>query len=211
LKGYWDILGITQTAASSLTWFRNAIEPKNSEEIFEKYSKFAQNISPGSEGLIFLPYLMGERTPHWDPDAKGVFFGLKMKHNKAHMIRAIMEGVSYSIKECMDIIQDLGVDTKYVKVMGGGSKSRAWNQILSDVLGKKIGTLKTSDTGAIGNLILSALGIKYFSHLEEAEKLIILYDNFSPIPENTKKYNLYFEIYKEIYQRTKDIMKSLKD
>lgn len=211
LEGYWDILGITQTAASSLTWFRNAIERENSEEIFRIYSELAQNISPGSEGLIFLPYLMGERTPHWNPDAKGVFFGLKMKHNKAHMIRAIMEGVAYSIKESMDIIRELGVDTSDVTVMGGGSKSRVWNQILSDILGKKIGTLKTSDTGAIGNLILSALGINYFSNVDEAEKLIIRYDNFSPISENTKKYSSYFEIYKKIYQQTKDIMKRLKD
>ncbi|MGY4687959.1 xylulokinase [Petrotoga sp. DB-2] len=211
LEGYWDILGITQTAASSLTWFRNAIERENSEEIFRIYSELAQNISPGSEGLIFLPYLMGERTPHWDPDAKGVFFGLKMKHNKAHMIRAIMEGVSYSIKESMDIIRELGVDTSDVTVMGGGSKSRVWNQILSDILGKKIGTLKTSDTGAIGNLILSALGINYFSNVDEAEKLIIRYDNYSPISENTKKYSSYFEIYKKIYQQTKDLMKRLKD
>ncbi|MEA2066297.1 MAG: xylulokinase [Thermotogota bacterium] len=211
LEGYWDILGVTQTAASSLKWFRNAFDPDSGEDIFKEYTRFAKTISAGSEGLIFLPYLMGERTPHWDSKAKGTFFGLKMKHKKSHMIKAIMEGVSYSLKDCMDIVQELGVDADYVSVVGGGSKSELWRKILSDVLGKEVRTLKTQDTGAIGNLILAGLSVGYIKDTKDAESLIEHSDCIQPDQENTLKYKKCFKLYKDIYNQTKYIMRRMED
>jgi xylulokinase len=209
LEGYWDILGITQTAASSLTWFRNVFDKERNNEVFDEYSSLAKGVSLGSEGLVFLPYLMGERTPLWDSKARGVFFGLTMKHSKAHMVRAIMEGVSFSIKDCMKVVEELGVKFDSVNVMGGGSKSPVWRKIQSDVYGKKVRTLETQDTGAIGNLILALLATNEIGDPGEAAKLIRHVETVIPDPIRAKKYENLFGIYKEIYVSTRSIMEKL--
>lgn len=209
LEGYWDILGITQTAASSLTWFRNTFDKERNSEVFDEYSSLAKGVSLGSEGLVFLPYLMGERTPLWDSKARGVFFGLTMKHSKAHMVRAIMEGVSFSIKDCMKVVEELGVKFDSVNVMGGGSKSPIWRKIQSDVYGKKVRTLETQDTGAIGNLILALLATNEIGDPREAARLIRHVETVIPDPIRAKKYENLFGIYKEIYENTRSIMEKL--
>lgn len=209
LEGYWDILGITQTAASSLTWFRNCFDKERSSEVFDEYSSLAESISLGSEGLVFLPYLMGERTPLWDSKARGVFFGLTMKHSKAHMVRAIMEGVSFSIKDCMKVVEELGVNFDSVNVMGGGSKSSVWRKIQSDIYGKKVRTLETQDTGAIGNLILALLATNEIGDPREAAKLVRRVETVIPDPIRSKRYENLFGIYKRIYDSTHSIMEEL--
>jgi xylulokinase len=209
LEGYWDILGITQTAASSLTWFRNTFDKDRSNEVFDEYSSMAEKVSPGSEGLVFLPYLMGERTPLWDSKARGVFFGLTIKHSKAHMVRAIMEGVSFSIKDCMKVIEELGVSFDGVNVMGGGSKSPVWRRIQSDVYGKKVMTLETQDTGSIGNLILTLLAMKEIRDPLEAARLVRRVETVDPDPARAEKYENLFGIYKRIYDRTHSMMAEL--
>jgi xylulokinase len=209
LQGYWDILGITQTAASSLTWFRNAIDPDAGQDVFEKYSDAARDIPSGSEGLLFLPYLMGERTPHWDSKARGVFFGLTMKHSKANMIRAIMEGVAFSIKDCMDVVEELGVSFESVNVLGGGSKSSVWRKIQSNIYGKKVRTLETQDTGAIGNLILASLAIGLIRDPGEAANLIKHRETVRPESSEVEKYKKMFRIYRKVYQNTSELMAEL--
>jgi len=211
LEGYWDVLGVTQTAASSLTWFRNTFDPEASDKIFEKYSELAENVPQGAEGLIFLPYLMGERTPHWNSKARGVFFGLRMNHNKAHMIRAIMEGVAYSIKDCVEVFRELGINFDSVSVMGGGSKSKVWRKILADVLGKEVRTLEVQDTSAIGNLILAGFATGLFKNHSDVELLIRHRDSIFPNQENIKKYEKNFIIYRKIYNKTKSLMAEMEE
>ena len=206
IDGYWDILGITQTAASSLTWFRNAFDPDASAEIFEHYSELANEIDEGSNGLIFLPYLMGERTPHWDSDAKGVFFGVKMMHTKAHFIRAIMEGVAYSIKDCVEVMeQNLG-DIGDIRLIGGGSKSDVWRKILSNVVGKRLLIPEVQDAGAIGNLILAGFSMGFLGDVRDAEALIRYQVELYPMVEKVKLYERLFNLYRQIYGATRDIM-----
>jgi len=209
LEGYWDLLGVTQTAASSLTWFRNSFDPDSGQEIFEEYSNMAANVSLGSEGLIFLPYLMGERTPHWNPEASGVFFGIKITHEKSHFVRAIMEGVAYSLKECSLIMEELGIYPVKISLTGGGSKSEIWQNIVSDVLNKEISIPRINDTSILGNLILSLLALDYLKKPEEAKSLIKSSERILPNSKNVEKYNMLFQIYKEIYMKTKDTMKKL--
>jgi len=206
LEGLWDILGVTQTAASSLTWFRNTFDSEGDENIFERYSKMAEEVPCGSQGLFFLPYLLGERTPHWNPDAKGVFFGIQMKHGKSFFIRAVMEGVAFSLRESFEIMKEKGISFESVCLMGGGSKSPVWKKILADVLNKPVKTLISKDTGATGNLILTALALGYISSPEEALKFIREEDSCDPVKECSKKYDNNFNKYKEIYRLTHEIM-----
>jgi len=205
IDGMWDFLAITQTAASSLTWFKNTFDKDAEDNIYEEYSKLAGSIIPGSEGLIFLPYLMGERTPHWDPYARGVFFGMGMNHTKGHFIRAIMEGVVFSIRECLDILKELGLSIDRVISMGGGSKSDVWCQIQADNFKKEINTLKCNESGAMGNLILSLFALGKISSIEEAKKIIKTEKEYKPKLDNSDIYRKGFNKYKGLYRSIKKI------
>jgi xylulokinase len=205
LKGKWDFLGITQTAASSLTWFRNTFDETADGDIFREYSRIAAKIPAGSEGLIFLPYLLGERTPLWDSKARGVYFGLGMNHKKAHMVRAIMEGVVYSLKSCLDVFKDLGVEIKDIRTLGGGSKSQVWRQIEASSFGSEVVTLTSDEPSAIGNMILSMLGTGAIRSVEEAKKLIQAGDITSPVEKEKMIYKEGYKKYLELYERVKDL------
>lgn len=207
IDGMWDFLAITQTAASSLTWFKNTFDADAEDNIYEEYSKLAKSIVSGSEGLIFLPYLMGERTPHWDSYARGVFFGMGMNHNKGHFIRAIMEGVVFSIRECLDILKELGLSIDKVVSMGGGSKSDVWCQIQADNFEKEVNTLKCNESGAMGNLILSLFALGKISSIEEAKKIVEIEKDYKPNINNYDIYKKGFKKYKDLYRSIKKIYK----
>jgi xylulokinase len=205
LKGKWDFLGITQTAASSLTWFRNTFDSEADGDIFREYSRIAARVPAGSDGIIFLPYLLGERTPFWDSNARGVYFGLGMNHTKAHMIRALMEGVVYSLKSCLDVFSDLGVTIKDIRTLGGGSRSDVWRQIEASVFNSEISTLSSDEPSAIGNMILSMLGTGEIHSAEEARKLIRTGETTSPVEKAKRTYESGYEKYLTLYERIKDL------
>jgi len=205
LEGKWDLLGITQTAASSLTWFRNTFDSGSDGEIFKDYSKIASEVEAGSQGLIFLPYLLGERTPYWDSKARGVYFGLSMNHKKAHMVRAIMEGVVFSLKNCMDVFEELGIGLTSIKTLGGGSKSPVWRQIEASVFNKPIHTIEAEEPSAIGNFILASLGTGNIKSVEEAKKFIKVTQREQPIKEEQKLYLGQYEKFLKLYDRIKDM------
>lgn len=208
IEGMWDFLAITQTAASCLTWFKNTFDKDAGSDIYENYTKIASEIIPGSENLIFLPYIMGERTPHWDPYARGVFFGMGINHNKGHFVRSIMEGVVYSIRECLDILRELGLKIDKIISMGGGSKSDIWCQIQADNFKKEVYTLKCGESGAMGNLILSLFALEEISSIEEAEKLIKIDKKYKCDEKNDIVYMEGFNKYKELYRSLKKFMKN---
>ncbi len=205
LKGKWDFLGITQTAASSLTWFRNTFDSEADGDIFREYSRIAARVPAGSDGITFLPYLLGERTPLWDSNARGVYFGLGMNHTKAHMIRALMEGVVYSLKSCLDVFRDLGVTIKDIRTLGGGSRSDVWRQIEASVFNSEISTLSSDEPSAIGNMILSMLGTGEIQSAEEARKLIRTGETTSPVEKAKMIYESGYEKYLTLYERIKDL------
>jgi xylulokinase len=207
VPGTWHIMGVTQGAGLSLKWLRDNLCSSEKEasrlsgiDVYDILSKEASLSKPGSEGLIYLPYIMGERTPHLDPFAKGVFFGITARHNKNDMVRAVMEGVAYSLKDCMDIIKEMGVEIKEVRASGGGGKSQLWRQIQSDMFQTQVTTINSSEGPALGVAILALVGVGVYSSVQEAcDNIIKTRTIQQPIKENSIIYNKYHKVYKDLY------------
>jgi xylulokinase len=155
VRGKWHIMSVTQGAGLSLQWFRNQLARGID---YDTLAAEAAKAPAGSEGLFWLPYLMGERTPHLDATARGGWIGLTAKHARADMIRSLIEGVCYSQKDCLDIIEQLGVLVQSVRVSGGGGRSAFWRQVLADVLDKPVVTLETQEGSAYGAALLALAG-----------------------------------------------------
>lgn len=213
----WHIMGVTQGAGLSLQWFRNNF---CHEEIsaagligvdpYYLIDKAAEKVGVGSNGLIYLPYLMGERTPHLDPDCRGVFFGISAKHSKRDFLRAVMEGVAYSLKNCLDIIIEMGIPVNQVRASGGGGKSLLWRQIQADVFGTPICTVNSSEGPALGVAILAGVGAGVYSSVPEAcDQTVTVVTNQDYNAENNKTYEGYCKLYNNLYKSLKDEFKSL--
>lgn len=164
VKGKWHVMGVTQGAGLSLQWFRNQLAPGAD---YDALMADAATASAGSQGLYWLPYLMGERTPHLDAQARGGWIGLTARHRRADLIRALIEGVSYSQKDCLDILESLGVKVASVRASGGGAKSPFWRQVLADVFGKPVVTLASQEGSALGGALLAMVGSGEFSGVPE--------------------------------------------
>ncbi len=160
VPGKWHVMGVTQGAGLSLQWFRNELMPGvDYDAIMQEGAK----APAGSEGLFWLPYLMGERTPHLDAQARGGWIGLTAKHTRAELIRSVIEGVSYSQKDALEIIQGLGAPVKSVQASGGGARSPFWRQILADVFRKPVVSLASQEGSAQGAALLAMVGTGAFS------------------------------------------------
>lgn len=211
VPGAWHMMGVTQGAGLSLKWFRdnfctNEIEVAKGMGIdpYVLMTKEAEKVPTGSRGVIYLPYLMGERTPHLNPKAKGVFFGLSAAHTKNEMLRAVIEGVSYSLLDCMEIIKDTGMNPTNVMVSGGGGKSELWRQILADMFNCKVSTNKSSEGPALGVALLAGVGTGVYKDIDEACSIAISENSVQfPKEENSLVYKRYYEIYKKIYDDLK--------
>jgi xylulokinase len=164
----------------------------------------AENVSPGSDGLIFLPYLSGERTPYADPYARGVFFGISYVHGPDHFVRAILEGVAFSQFDCLSLMNEVGIKSDKVILFGGGAKSKIWRQIIADIFNKRIATLNIEEGPSYGGALLAGVGCGvYESVVEAAKKVIKEIDEVNPLPENIEKYKHIYEIYKSLYKDLK--------
>jgi xylulokinase len=209
LPKHWITLGITQTAGESLQWFKTAFDPQDdpqtgSGDIFNRYNQAVAQVPDGSGGVIFLPYLNGERTPYWDPNARGVFFGLNLATEKASMIKAIMEGVSFALRNNIETIEALGIQIDEVRAVGGGLKSPVWLQTLGKILKKPVSTVNMPDTANLGNILLcgKALGMMS-SYQQSVERMVVVeqvvhYPGGVPIYE--KQYALFLELYPQLRQ-----------
>lgn len=157
------------SAAGSLQWYRDTLAPG---EKFDDLLAPAAEIPPGSEGLLFLPYLTGERTPHPDPLARGAFVGLTSRHTKAHMTRAVLEGVAFGLKDSFVLMENAGLPSQLeVRVAGGGARSLLWRQILADILGSPLVTTNSTEGAAYGAALLAAVGAGVFPDVANACKL----------------------------------------
>ncbi len=205
VPGTWNCMGATLSAGLSLKWLKNNIVNMNS---YEEMSSLAENVPPGSEGVIFLPYLTGERTPHMDPCAAGVFFGLTLNHSRANMIRAVMEGVAFSLRDCLDIFKELGLRPDRVIASGGGAKSKVWKQIMADIFECEVYTSSSIEQASMGAAIMAGLGTGIFSSPGEVcSKIIRLEDEVvKPDSRNTEKYMNSIKIYRELYRQTRQLM-----
>jgi len=206
-EGAWNLMGVTLAAAGSYKWYYDTFGVSNdiTKEYpdlsgYELLNKQAQKAGVGSEGLIFLPYLSGERTPYADPYARGVFFGLSYMHDQTHFARSVLEGISYSQHDCLNLMKDLGITSNKVVLFGGGARSQLWRQIIADIFGIKIVTLNVEEGPSYGAAILAGVGAGIYKNVRKATKKIIKEDTeVDPIPDNVSKYNKYYKIYKSLY------------
>ncbi len=218
VPGEWHVMGVTQGAGLSLQWFRNNFcnaEVETAKNIgvdpYYLMDKEAEKIKIGADRLLYLPYLMGERTPHLDPDCRGVFFGLSAVHTKAHMIRAVMEGVSYSLNDCLNILKEMGADVGEMLACGGGGSSPLWRQMLADIYGCPVKTVVSKEGPALGVAILAAVGAGLYSSVKEAcKELVKTNEPQQPIEENLETYAKVYSAYTLLYPALKDSYQTLK-
>ncbi len=219
VPGKWHVMGCTQGAGLSLKWYRDnfchaEMDAADGMGVDPYYlmDQQAAKIATGCEGLMYLPYLMGERSPHNDPNAKGVFFGLSAKHNKYDMLRAVMEGVAYSLSDCLEVVKEMGIDASEVRASGGGGKSKLWRQMQADMFGCDINTINVSEGPALGVALLAAVGAGIYSSVPEAcEATIKVKETMKPIAENVETYKKYFPIYQGVYKALKPQFKAVAD
>ena len=217
VPGAWHVMGVTQAAGLSLKWFRDNFcesEMNTAKEMgvdtYYLTDKEAAQSPVGCNKLLYLPYLMGERTPHLDPDCRGMFFGLSAIHTKRDMIRAVMEGVSYSLRDCLEILKEMGVDVSDMAACGGGGSSPLWRSMLADIYNCPIKTASSKEGPALGVAILAGVGAGIYPSVEEAcDKMIRYNPAQDPDPENVPKYDKMYSIYTELYKDVKDTYKKL--
>jgi xylulokinase len=171
VPGNWHMMGVMLSAAGSLRWLRDALAPGVS---FDDLVQGADEVPAGSDGLLFLPYLTGERTPHPDPLARGAFVGLTVRHDLRHLTRAVLEGVAFGLKDGLDLMVASGMKApEQIRASGGGIRSPLWRQILADVLGTEIATVPTEEGAAYGAGLLAAVGAGWFESVEAASKSVV--------------------------------------
>ena len=211
LDDKWVLLGVTQTAGQSLEWFKKAFDSEEKNDLYQIYNDEASRIEPGCEGLIFLPYLMGERSPYWDPKARGVFFGITLNHNKYHFVRAIMEGVSFAFKNIMDVMESLGFEIEEIRILGGGSKSEVWKAIISQVTNKKLMSISVEEAGALGTTIMTQVALGLYDSVEAAVSDLVLIGQELDVTKNLEVYDNHYEIFKDLYKINKNLFTKLKE
>jgi xylulokinase len=168
VPGRWHVMGVTQAAGLSLRWFADQLTSLHGQDRYETLTKEASSVGPGAGGLLWLPYLMGERTPHCDPNARGALLGLSASHTRAHVVRAILEGVTFSLKDSFTILEEMKVPVDNVRVGGGGARSSLWRQIQADVYGREVEVLKAEEGAAYGAAILAGVGAGVWASVDEA-------------------------------------------
>jgi xylulokinase len=217
VPGKWTVMSCTQGAGLSLKWLRDVCcAPEMAEadrqgvDPYELMTAMAAELPPGADKLIFLPYLMGERSPHPDPDCRGVFFGLSAMHGRAHLVRSVLEGVAFSQLECVDVFREMGVPVSDMTLTGGGARSRLWRQMLADLYGCPVNTLAADQGGALGVALLAGVGAGLFSSVGEACGAVVRKGAaLQPDEKSGAAYRPYFELYKELYLKLRGAYKTL--
>ena len=202
VPGMWHFMGVMLSAAGSLQWYRDTLAPEMS---FDDLLKEAESVPAGSEGLQFLPYLSGERTPYPDPLARGAFIGLTLRHGRGHMTRAVLEGVSFGLKDSFTLIQNAGLgEIRQVRASGGGTKSALWRQILASVLEAELVTVNTAEGAAYGAALLAAVGAGNWPDVASACRAAVkLTGSTLPDAEQVKTYRQSYSLYRELYPALK--------
>jgi xylulokinase len=215
--GKWTVMSCTQGAGISLKWLRDTCclpevleSEKQDVDPYVIMDRLAADIAPGSDRLIFLPYMMGERSPHPDPDCRGVFFGLSAMHGRPHLIRSVLEGVAFSQLECVEVFREMGVPVDDMVITGGGSKSRLWSQMLADLYGCPVSGMQSDEGAALGAALLGAVGAGLYTTVQEACAAVIRRGGtLTPDAGKNSAYRPYFELYKKLYRTMKDDFRTL--
>jgi xylulokinase len=202
----WHVMGVMLSAGGSFRWYRDALcgwdkvkADVLGRNAYDLLTDEAAEIPPGCDGLIFLPYLGGERTPHPDPDARGVFFGLTLRHTKAHLTRAVLEGVSFGLRDSLELMRSLGISVKQVRASGGGAKSLFWQQLLANVFNTEIVTVNVTEGAAYGAALLAGVGAGLYKDVSEAcEKTTRIAGSVRP-GSSAEIYEKYYRRYRSLY------------
>jgi len=203
----WYILGAILSAGLSLRWLRDVTGLQGTPNAYATLSDEASKVAVGADGLIFLPYLSGERTPHMDPYAKGCFIGLNYHHTRGHLARAVMEGVSFALRQALEISLSLGGTADTIIASGGGAESDVWLQIQADVYGLPLQQTLSVEQASVGAALLAGVGMGTYSSFEEACTSVMNYDRVTePISENAMRYNERYQQFLRLYPLLKDEM-----
>ena len=216
----WNLLGATLAAAGSLKWYadnfgvsRDFVERYHETgDDYEILNRQAESVDPGSDSLLFLPYLIGERTPYSDAHARGVFFGISYIHTPSHFVRSIMEGVAFSQRDCLEIARKLGAKSDRVVLIGGGSKSRVWRQVMADILNSNIAINNINEGPAFGAALIAGVGVGLYADVEDAHNRTVKeIENIAPVKENVFLYDRLYDIYRNLYNDLKLDFKKIAD
>ncbi|GAX91689.1 xylulokinase [Effusibacillus lacus] len=207
VAGKWHTMGVILSAAECLKWWRTnvgqqeeQIAKQSGRSVYDVMCEAADTVPPGSNGLLFLPYLLGERTPYADPDARGAFIGMTLRHDKAAMTRAVLEGVAFALRDSLEIMKQLQIPLSEIRVTGGGAKSKVWRQIIADIMGIEVVSLAVDEGPAYGAALLAGEGAGLYPSVEEAcENFIRTEDRILPNPERLQRYDEYYKIYRQMY------------
>ncbi|HSZ63292.1 MAG TPA: xylulokinase [Terriglobales bacterium] len=209
LPGRWIVMGVTQAAGLSLRWFRDQFGNGGNGHIqsYEELTAEAANAPPGCRGLLWAPYLMGERTPHLDPAARAILVGLTASHTRAHVIRAILEGVAFSLRDTLTIFQEIAVPVEAIRLGGGGARSALWRQIQAEVYGHAVETVEAEEGAAYGAAILAGVGAKAWPSVDAACAAVVrVTGNTRANPENSLVMEKAYAEYRRIYPAMKSIL-----
>ncbi len=200
----WHLMGVMLSAAGSLRWYRDTVAP---EVGFDDLLAPVADIPPGSEGLLFLPYLTGERTPHPDPLARGAFVGLTVRHTQAHLTRAVLEGVAFGLRDSFELMKAAGLSqVGQVRLSGGGAKSPLWQQILADVLNVELATVNTTEGAAFGAALLAGVGAGLWPTVDAAcEACVAVTGSTPPQPDTAATYGTFYAQYGDLYPTLRDL------
>ena len=211
VPGKWHVMGVTLAAGGSFRWFRDTLGQMETHvgrlsgvDPYQILTAEASKAPAGCEGLLYLPYLSGERTPYPDPNARGVYFGLTLRHDKRHLVRAVLEGVAYSLRDSLELFRELGVPVEQVRASGGGARSPIWRQILADVFGTELVTINITEGAPYGAALLAGVGTGVYASVPEACSATIRIDSrIEPIAANQVRYDEYYAVYRSLYPSLK--------
>jgi xylulokinase len=205
-------------AGGSFQWWKNHFAHEELEraanegrDVYEYLTALAETAPLGSEGLLFLPYLTGERTPHPDPKARGGFIGLNLRHTKAHLTRAVLEGITYGLRDSLELMKESGVGITELRVNGGGARSRFWRQMIADIFGIPVVTVNSTDGPAYGAAVMAASGVTGKEITELCDEWIRTVDRIEPSADRQKQYEAYYNIYRSLYPTLRDTFHQLTD
>jgi xylulokinase len=214
VPGRWHVMGVTQSAGLSLRWFRDRFgacgSNSNSEDRRDPYECLtaeAAAVPPGSDGLLWAPYLMGERTPHLDPNARAALIGLTASHTRGHVVRAILEGVAFSLRDSFTLFSEMGVPVRNIRLGGGGARSPLWRQIQADVYGHEVEILEAEEGAAYGAAILAGVGAGLWSSVDKAcDETVKVAQRVAPQPVVTQHMSTSYAAYRRMYPAIKSVL-----
>lgn len=206
-KGRWITMGAIMNAGLSLKWFNSLFETADYNLINEQVAK----VKPGSGGVVFLPYLNGERTPHVNPNLSGMFMGVNLNTGRPEMTRAVMEGVAFALYQCIEVCGNLGLRADNMVASGGGARSGPWLQIQADIFNIPLKVADTEEQAGLGSAIAAGVGAGIYRDIEEGCRAVVKYKDLIVVPNeaNHRAYEEYYQLYKDTYEASRDVLQQV--